>query len=147
VAQGAQRVGPTVNAIGIATGAVLTGGAIGVGIGAAGGTGLVTLGFVRLIPLGPLVPPAGQKMAQIIARLGVGFGNPQLAMRKLNELRDAAVAAGTYVQGAYIQSGVTIFRVGDNYLTVSGQGQVRSYVQNATGDIGVVSKYIELGGK
>jgi hypothetical protein len=69
-------------------------------------------------------------------------------MQKLTELRDAAVAAGTYAQGYYIQSGVTIYRVGENFLTVSGQGKILSYVQGATAAGGnVIQRYTELGGK
>jgi len=68
-------------------------------------------------------------------------------MQKLTELRDAAAAAGTSVQGFYIQSGTTIYRVGENYLTVSAQGKVLSYVQGATPATGVVQRYLELGGK
>jgi RHS repeat-associated protein len=149
-AQGAQRAGPTVNAVGIATGVVLTGGAVGIGAGAiGGGTGLISLsiGATRAAQLAPLLLPAGQKLAQIIARLGAGQQNPQLVLQKLTELRDTAVAAGTYVQGFYIQSGVTIYRVGQNFLTVSGQGKILSYVQNATPGTGVVERYIEMGGK
>jgi RHS repeat-associated protein len=150
VAQGAQRAGPAVNAAVVATGVLLTGGAVGAGIGAIGGTGLVSLsiGAARVAVLTPLLPAAGDKMSQIIARLGAGFQNPQLAMQKLTELRDAAVAAGTYAQGYYIQSGVTIYRVGENFLTVSGQGKILSYVQGATAAGGnVIQRYTELGGK
>ena len=145
VAQGAQRAGPAVNALGIATGVVLTGGAIGVGVGAiGGGTGLISLsiGATRAATLAPLLLPAGQKLGQIIARLGEGAQNPQLVLQKLTELRDVAVAAGTYVQVFYIQSGVTIYRVGENFLTVSGQGKILSYVQGATPGTGVVQRYI-----
>ena len=150
VAQGAQRSGPAVNAMGIATGVVLTGGAVGIGVGAiGGGTGLISLsiGATRAAQMAPLLLPAGQKLAQIIARLGQGAQNPQLVLQKLTELRDTAVAAGTAVQGFYIQSGATIYRVGQNFRTVSGQGKILSYVQNATPATGVAQRYIELGGK
>jgi RHS repeat-associated protein len=150
VAQGAQRAGPAVNAAAIATGVVLTGGAVGAGIGAiGGGTGLISLsiGATRAATLTPLILPAGQKLAQIIARLGEGQQNPQLVLQKLTELRDAAAGAGTAVQGFYIQSGATIYRVGEDFLTVSGQGKILSYVQNATPATGVAQRYIELGGK
>ena len=131
-------------------GASIVGGAVGVGVGAlAGGTGLTTLGIgaTRAATLAPLILPAGQKLAQIIARLGQGQQNPQLVLQKLTELRDASVAAGTAVQGFYIQSGATIYRVGQDFLTVSGQGKILSYVQNATSATGVAQRYIELGGK
>ena len=149
VATGAQRAEGPVNAIGIATGVVMTGGAVGVGVGAIGGTGLISLsiGATRVATLTPLLLPAGQKLGQIIARLGEGQQNPQLVLQKLTELRAAASAAGTAVQGFYIQSGATIYRVGENYLTVSGQGKILSYVQGATPATGVAQRYLELGGK
>jgi RHS repeat-associated protein len=39
-----------------------------------------------------LVRPSGRKMAQIIARLGIGHGNPEAAMKALSEVRSAAIA-------------------------------------------------------
>ncbi|MGH9719988.1 MAG: RHS repeat-associated core domain-containing protein [Bryobacteraceae bacterium] len=149
VATGAQRAERPVNAIGIAAGVVLTGGAIGVGVGAIGGGGLISLniGAARVAALSPLLPAAGDKMSQIISRLGVGYQNPQLALQKLTGLRDAAVATGTHAQGYYIQSGVTIYCVGENFLTVFGQGKILSYVQGATAVGGsVIQRYTELGG-
>ena len=126
----------------------MTGGAVGVGVGAIGGTGLISLSIgARVATLTPLLLPAGDKLGQIIRRLGEGQQNPQLVLQKLTELRDAASAAGTAVQGFYIQSGATIYRIGENYLTVSGQGKILSYVQGATPGTGVVQRYLELGGK
>lgn len=151
VAQGAQRASPVTDPRFIAQfyGASIIGGGVGAGVALYAGTGLTTLsiGAARAATLAPLILPAGQKLAQIIARLGQGQQNPQLVLQKLTELRDAATAAGTAVQGFYIQSGVTIYRVGQDYLTVSGQGKILSYVQNATPATGVVQRYIELGGK
>jgi RHS repeat-associated protein len=133
----------------VAVGSLLfgaTGGTI-----AAGGSGLVTLGIgagTRLVPLVPLIPPAGDKLSQIIARLGPAFrGNPQLAMQKLTELRDAAVQAGTHVQGFYIRANSTIYRVGNDFLTVGADNKVLSFVKNATPNEGVAQRYLELGGK
>ena len=100
------------------------------------------------VPLAPLIPAAGDKMRQIIARLGPAYyGNQEGAMKALTEVRDTASAAGTTATGFYIQAGSTIYKVGSNYLTVSSGGQILSYVQNATPGVGVAAKYIELGGK
>lgn len=87
------------------------------------------------------------RKAGIFTLLGVGYQNPQLVLQKLSELRDAAVAAGSYAQGFYIQSGVTIYRVGQSYLTVGGDGRSISYVQNAIPGTGVVQRYVALGGR
>lgn len=65
----------------------------------------------------------------------------------MTALRDAAVAAGTYVQGFYIQANVTIYRVGENYLTVAEDGKILSYVQKAIPGTGVAARYAQLGGK
>ena len=152
VVRGVQAAGPVADPRFILQfyGASIVGGAVGVGVGAlAGGTGLTTLGIgaTRAATLAPLILPAGQKLAQIIARLGQGQQNPQLVLQKLTELRDASVASGTAVQGFYIQSRATIYRVGQDFLTVSGQGKILSYVQNATSATGVAQRYVELGGK
>jgi RHS repeat-associated protein len=151
VAQGAQWAAPVTEPRFIAQfyGASVIGGGIGAGAALYAGTGLTTLsiGAARAATLAPLILPTGQKLAQVIARLGQGQQNPQVVLQKLTELRDAAAAAGTAVRGSYIQSGVTIYRVGQDYLTVSGQGKILSYVQNATPGTGVVQRYIELGGK
>ncbi|HTQ58827.1 MAG TPA: hypothetical protein VMI32_01280 [Candidatus Solibacter sp.] len=86
-------------------------------------------------------------MAQIIARLGKGFGNPEIAMKELTALRDAAVGAGQSATGFYIKADSTICRVGKNYLTVAKDGKVLSYVKNATPGERVALRYSQLGGK
>jgi RHS repeat-associated protein len=102
----------------------------------------------RVAPLAPLIPPAGGKLGQIMARLGPPYNyNRDSAMAALTSLRDAAAAAGNKVSGFYIEAGSTIYRLGDNYLTVSSTGKVLSYVQNARPGEGVVARYVELGGK
>lgn len=107
------------------------------------------------LPIGPgdiealaeLLEPAGAKMAQIIARLGKGFGNPQIAMKELTALRDAAAGMGQSATGFYIKADSTIYRVGNDYLTVAKDGKVLSYVKNATPGERVALKYSRLGGK
>ena len=54
--------------------------------------------------------------------------------------------AGQLVKGFYIEDGVTIFRNGNDYLTVASDGRVLSYVKNATPQEGVALRYIQLGG-
>jgi RHS repeat-associated protein len=144
VAIGAQRAEGPVNTI-VAGAGLATAGIATAGLGALGGSSIITLG--RLAALGELLAPAGGKMAQVIARLGVGQGNPALALQKLSQIRDSALTASTYVQGFYIQANATIYRVGNDYLTVSQNGRILSFVSNATPGVGVAQKYLELGGR
>jgi len=110
------------------------------------------------LPIGPkdiealynlvkLLKPSGAKMSQIIARLGKGFGNPEIAMKELAALRSTAAVAGQSATGFYIHADVTIYRVGSDYLTVAADGRVLSFVQNATSGEGVALRYIQLGGR
>jgi RHS repeat-associated protein len=102
----------------------------------------------RVAPLAPLVPPAGDKLRQIMARLGPPYSyNREAALEALTKLRDAAAAAGNTATGYYLEAGSTIYKVGNNYLTISGAGKILSYVQDATPGEGVAARYVELGGK
>ena len=94
-----------------------------------------------------LLAPAGNKMAQIIARLGIGRGNPSAAMQELTKMRNAAAQAGQVAKGFYIQADVTIFRLGNDYLTVAKDGKILSFVKNAISGERVALKYLQLGGK
>jgi len=67
VARGAQRAEGAVNLAAAATAVVMTGGAVGIGIGAAGGTGLVSLG-VASGPLIGLLPQEQQIAQELIAQ-------------------------------------------------------------------------------
>jgi hypothetical protein len=149
------RSGAAMKGLGYGFGASVAIGS-GVGAGLAYG-GAATAGLTQLsleapeiaATLSPLVPVAGDKMQNIIARLGQGFyGNPQQAMQALTDLRDAAVSDGTFVEAdRYIAQNTTIFRSGNDFLTGSQSGQVLSFVKNATAGTGVALKYIGLGGK
>jgi hypothetical protein len=85
-------------------------------------------------------------MSQIIARLGIGQDNPAIAIEALTVMRNTAIALEQKATGYYIEADVTIYRVGNNYLTVSKGGTILSYVQDAKLG-GVAQKYLELGGK
>ena len=85
-------------------------------------------------------------MAQIIARLGQGYGNPQQAMQILTTMRDTAAGLGQTAQGYYTQANVTIYRLGNDYLTVASNGKILSFVKDA-GPGRVVETYLKLGGK
>ncbi len=110
----------------------------------------LVIGMTKGFPeteLPELLAPAGSKLAQIIARLGIGHGNPTAAMQELTNIRNTAAAAGQSATGFYIRADATIYRVGSDYLTVAKDGTVLSYVKNATPGEGVASTYTQLGGK
>lgn len=54
--------------------------------------------------------------------------------------------AGHPPKGILYQDGVTIFRVGNDYLTVAKDGTILSFVKNATPNVGVAARYARLGG-
>jgi hypothetical protein len=69
-------------------------------------------------------------------------------MAHAGELISKAVDAGTYVEGTVgRQAGAKIFRVGEEYLVVSREGKLLSYVAKAKTDRGIVTVYKALGGK
>ena len=71
-----------------------------------------------------------------------------MAMQTLNEFRDSAASEGTFVEADhYIAQNTTIFRSGNDFLTVSQSGQVLSFVKNASPGAGVALTYFSLGGK
>jgi RHS repeat-associated protein len=139
----------TVNVLG---GTLVVGGAVAGGVIAAGaiaGTSLITLGTLTAqgSNLAPLVLPLGAKVAQMIARTGVGRGDPSQLLAYLEGLRNAAVEGGTYVQNVnYIAPGSTIYRVGSTFMTVAKDGVVRSIVPQAQAGVGVVKAYFDAGG-
>jgi len=132
-----------------------TGAAIGSGVGAVTGSiatlggSITTIGLTasRIAPLVPLLQPAGEKLAQMISRSGVGQGDPAAFMQYAESLRDSAVAAGTAVQSNYIQAGSTIYRVGNDFMTVAKDGKILSFVSNAEAGWGVAQKYFAAGGR
>jgi RHS repeat-associated protein len=148
------RSGAAMKGLGYGFGAsVAIGSGVGAGLayGGAAAAGVTQLSLEApaiAATLSPLVPAAGDKMQNIIARLGQGFyGNPQQAMQALTDLRDAAVSDGTLVEADHYIAQATIFRSGNDFLTVSQSGQVLSFVKNATAGTGVALKYFGLGGK
>ena len=90
VVRGVQRAAPVADPRFILQfyGASIVGGAVGVASVRLLEDGAATLGIgaTRAATLAPLILPAGQKLAQIIARLGQGQQNPQLVLQKLTEL-------------------------------------------------------------
>ena len=89
------------------------------------------------------------KLAQMIARSGNAqfIGNPQGFLSFAKDFVVTAVKQGTYAAGDYIsKGGSTIYRVGNDFLTVAGDGRILSYVQGANAG-GVATKYSQLGGK
>jgi hypothetical protein len=51
-------------------------------------------------------------------------------MQALTDLRDVAVSDGTFVEAEhYFEQNATIFRSGNDFLTVSQSGQVLSFVK------------------
>lgn len=98
----------------------------------------------------PIALPAGDKMRQMIARFGIS-GGPQALQQFASEFREKAIAAGTYVQGYYLGANNTIFRVGNDYLTVNSQGRMVSFVKDAVASSTTLQRvtevYKSLGGK
>ena len=128
----------------------VTGGVV-VGAGATVGAGYFTPWTpLMLTPVAPALPallaPSGKKLAQMIARHGGQLTNVDF-MKYANDFRQAAIAAGTKAQGAYIEATATIYRIGNSYLTVGNNGKLLSYVHTAEPARGVVLRYKELGGK
>ncbi len=140
----------TVNVLGgtlVVGGAVVTG---GIALGAISGTGLTTLGTLTVSQasnLAPIVLPAGAKVAQMIARTGVGRGDPSQLLQYATALRQAAVEAGTAVENVnYMGSGSSIYRSGSTFMTVAKDGTIRSIVTQAQAGWGVVKAYFDAGG-
>jgi len=100
----------------------------------------------RVAPLLPLLQPAGAKLAQMIARSGVGYEDPAAFMQYAESFRQAAVQDGTFVQSDYL-GGSTIYKVGNDFMSVASNGMIRSFVANANAGVGVVAKYFGAGGK
>jgi RHS repeat-associated protein len=149
VAQGAQQAGPVVNAAGYATMGVMTGAGIGMALGT-GATASLSMLAARAGGMLPIALPAGDKMRQMIARFGIS-GGPQALQQFASEFREKAIAAGTYVQGYYLGTNKTIFRVGNDYLTVNSQGRMVSFVKDAAASSTTLQRvtevYKSLGGK
>jgi hypothetical protein len=112
---------------------------------AGGGTTTLAITASRAAPLLPLLQPAGEKLAQMIARTGVGYDDPAAFMQYAESIRQAAVQDGTFVQSDYL-GGSTIYRVGNDFMTVASNGTIRSFVVNANAGVGVVAKYFGAGG-
>jgi RHS repeat-associated protein len=141
----------TVNVLGgtlVVGGVVVTG---GIALGAISGTGLTTLGTITVSQasnLAPLVLPAGTKVAQMIARTGIGRGDPSKLLQYVNELRQAAIEAGTSVENVnYMGSGNSIYRSGSTFITVARDGVIRSIVTQSQAGWGVVKAYFNAGGR
>ena len=150
VAQGAQRAEKPVNYLGagLAVGGVVAGIAIA-GPAIVTGTGLTTVNLTGAAQSAALVLPAGAKLAQVIARSGNSqfIGNPQAFLSFAREFVTTAIKQGTYVSGDYIsRAGSTIYRVGNDFMTVARNGQILSYVPGANAG-GVAAQYTQLGGK
>jgi RHS repeat-associated protein len=109
-------------------------------------SGIMSLGF-----LGPLEQPAGAKLGKMIGRFAsIGGGASREAfMAHAGELITKAVEAGTYVEGTVGPNlGAKIFKVGEEYLVVSREGKLLSYVERGFSDgSGIVAKYRALGGQ
>jgi RHS repeat-associated protein len=149
VAQGTQQAGPVVNAAGYATIGVMTGAGVGMALGT-GATASLSMLAARAGGMLPIALPAGDKMRQMIARFGIS-GGPQALQQFASEFREKAIAAGTYVQGYYLGANNTIFRVGNDYLTVNSQGRMVSFVKDAVPSSTTLQRVTEvyrgLGGK
>ena len=125
----------------------------GLGANAAGLTasaGLTTVNLQGAAQAAALaLPAAGVKVAQMIARSGNTqfIGNPLGFLSFAQDFVVTAVTQGTYVGGDYIaKAGSTIYRVGNDFLTVARDGRILSYVKGANAG-GVAAKYTQLGGK
>jgi hypothetical protein len=70
-------------------------------------------------------------------------------MNPAGQLITKAVEAGTYVEGAVgRQAGARIFRVGEEYLVISREGKLLSYVEKGYSDgSSIVGLYRALGGR
>ena len=145
-----RRASGTKQLIFVGAAAGVAGGVV-VGAGATVGAGyFAPLTPLMLTPVAPALPallaPSGNKLGQMIARHGGQLTNVDF-MKYANDFRQAAIAAGTKAQGAYIEATATIYRIGNSYLTVGNNGKLLSYVHTAEPARGVVLRYKELGGK
>jgi RHS repeat-associated protein len=143
------QVGPPVKALAAATLTFVGGaGVIGAG-GAVAGAGLTTVNLQGAAQAAALTLPAGAKLAQMIARGGGQFaGNPAGFLSYAREFVANAVRQGTYTVANWIGgNGATIYRNGNDYMVVARDGKILSYVPNATPGTGVVSTYLQMGGK
>lgn len=78
---------------------------------------------------------------------GQFIGNSQAFLSFARDFVATAVKQGTYVAGDYIsRAGSTIYRVGNDFMTVARDGRILSYVQGANAG-GVAAQYTQLGGK
>jgi len=130
--------------------AVGTGGALAANAaGLTAGAGLTTVNLQGAAQAAALALPAGAKLGQMIARSGNSqfIGNPQGFLTFARDFVVTAVKQGTYAAGDYIsRGGSTIYRVGNDFLTVARDGRILSYFQGANAG-GVASKYSQLDGK
>jgi RHS repeat-associated protein len=149
-ATGVLRAEKPVNYLGAAL--LVGGAAAGVAIAGpaiAAGTGLTTVNLTGAAQAAALTLPAGAKLAQMIARSGNSqfIGNPQGFLSFAREFIATAIKQGTYASGDYIsRAGSTIYRVGNDFMTVAKDGRILSYVQGANAG-GVTAKYSQLGGR
>ena len=139
-----------VGAFAVGSVALGTGGALAVNaVGLTAGAGLTIVNLQGAAQAAALTLPAGAKLAQMIARSGNSqfIGNPQGFLSFAREFVETAVKQGAYAAGDYIsKAGSTIYRVGNDFLTVARDGRILSYVQGANAG-GVAAKYSQLGGK
>ncbi|MEZ5403663.1 MAG: RHS repeat-associated core domain-containing protein [Bryobacteraceae bacterium] len=148
--RGTQLAAPAVNAAGtaLAAGALVATVAVA-GPAIASGTGLTTVNLTGAAQAAALVLPAGAKLAQMIARSGNSqfIGNPQAFLSFARQFVSTAISQGTYTAGTYIsKAGSTIYRVGNDFMTVAKDGRILSYVQGANAG-GVAAQYTQMGGK
>ena len=134
-----------VSSVAVGTGGALAANAAGLTAGA----GLTTVNLQGAAQAAALALPAGAKLGQMIARSGNSqfIGNPQAFLSFARDFVVTAVKQGTYAARDYIsKGGSTIYRVGNDFMTVARDGRILSYVQGANAG-GVVTKYSQLGGK
>ncbi len=148
--RGTQLAAPAVNTVGglMAVGAVVGAVAIGRPVIAAG-AGLTSVNLIGAAEAAALALPAGAKLAQMIARSGNPqfVGNPQAFLSFSRDFVSTAITQGTYTVGSYIsKAGSTIYRVGNDYMTVAKDGRILSYVRGANAG-GVASQYSQSGGR
>jgi hypothetical protein len=125
---------------------IVAGSGVAVGLGMTSSSILDVLSTRGLAEAAKLTLPLGAKVAQMMARTGAT--NPAGVLQKGRDLVSTAISQGTYVYSNWINgTGATIYRVGNDYLVVANDGKMLSYVVNANQGTGVVSTYLQLGGR
>ena len=98
-----------------------------------------------------IIEPLGKKLSQMIARWiahAAGRGGRDQFVKFATGFANSAVREGTHVTGKYLgHEGARIFRQGADYLAITAEGKLLSYVPKAEAGWGIEAAYRLLGGK